>query len=128
MLLKVLKRGVMRQHAVGSWLGGLKDLIMRVLLYVSLINFLLIVATAYNTTLRDTLQVWAPWLSFPVFLGALVLLLLLLMILEYKVVLPSSWSFVNKQQYEHQSPVKEQLDRIEKILENMQNGEKRREE
>lgn len=121
-MLKV-RNGLTKQYNMGSWIGGLKDLIMRVLLYVAIINFVLIVATAYHTTLRETLQVWIPWLTFPMFLGSLVVLLLLVMVLEYKIVLPSTWSFVNRQQYEHKSPIKEQLDRIEKMLADIQKGE-----
>jgi len=108
------------QYKVSGKIGGLKDLLGRTLFYVSIINFILITVTAYSTTLRDTLQMWFPWLNFPIFLGILVVGLLLAMILEYKIVLPSAWAFTNKQQYEHQSLIRKQLDGIEKTLSEIQ--------
>ena len=108
------------QYKVSGKIGGAKDLLGRTLFYVSIINFILITVTAYSTTLRDTLQMWFPWLNFPIFLGILVVGLLLAMILEYKIVLPSAWAFTNKQQYEHQSLIRKQLDGIEKTLSEIQ--------
>ena len=108
--------GFTKQYKISGKIGGFKDLLMRTLFYVSIINFMLIAVTAYHTTLRDTLQAWFSWLSFPIFLGILVVGLLLMMILEYKIVLPSTWVFMNKQQYEHQNLIREQLDKIEKTL------------
>jgi len=113
------------QYKVSGKIGGLKDLLGRTLFYVSIINFILIAVTAYHTTLRDTLLSWFPWLNFSIFLGVLVVGLLLMMILEYKIVLPSTWAFTNKQQYEHQSLIRKQLDGIEKTLSEIQ--EKQRE-
>lgn len=109
-----------KQYKVSSKIGGVKDLLMRTLFYVTAVNFVLIAATAYHTTLRDTLLVWIPWLNFSTFLGVLVVGLLLMMILEYKIVLPSTWAFSNRQQYEHQNLIRKQLDRIEETLEEMQ--------
>jgi len=112
-----------KQYGVSGKIGGAKDLLGRTLFYVSIINFILITVTAYSTTLRDTLQMWFPWLNFPIFLGILVVGLLLAMILEYKIVLPSAWAFTNKQQYEHQSLIRKQLDGIEKTLSEIQKNQ-----
>ena len=108
-----------KQYKVSGKIGGFKDLLGRTLFYVSIVNFILIAATAYHTTLRDIVHTWLPWFNFPVFLGVLVAGLLLMMILEYKVVLPSAWAFSNRQQYEHQNLLRKQLDRIEETLEEM---------
>ena len=109
-----------KQYKASGKIGGAKDLLMRTLFYVSIINFILIAITAYHTTLRDTLLSWFPWLNFPIFLGILVVGLLLLMVLEYKIVLPSSWAFSNRQQYEHQNLIRKQLDKIEETLSEIQ--------
>lgn len=117
-------RSLTKQYKVSGKIGGFKDLLMRTLFYVSIINFILIAVTAYSITLRGTLQSWFPWFNFPIFLTVLVVGLLLMMILEYKVVLPSTWTFTNRQQYEHQNLIRKQLDRIEQTLKKIQDGEK----
>lgn len=111
---------ITRQHNPGYQIGGIKDLLIRVLFYVSGINFVLLAATAYHTTLREPIHQWMPWFTFPMFLGILVVLVSLSMVLEYKLVLPSTMAYLNLQQYKHQNPIKAQLDRIEATLAKMQ--------
>ena len=113
-------KSLTKQYKISGKIGGAKDLLMRTLFYVSIVNFILIAATAYHTTLRDIVNTWLPWFNFPIFLTVLVGGLLLMMILEYKIVLPSTWAFTNRQQYEHQNLIREQLDRIEKTLSEIQ--------
>lgn len=115
---------VTKQHNTGYKIGGLKDLLARVLFYVSGMNFVLLAATAYHTTLREPIHEYVPWFTFPLFLGTMIALVLIAMALEYKLVLPSSMAYANLQMYKHQSLLKKQLDRIEKTLAKMQgNGE-----
>lgn len=109
---------IIKQRAIGPWLGGAKNLLMRTVFYISAINFLLLAVTAYHTTLRPYLPI-----SFWGFLGILVAILVVAMVFEYTIVLPSSMVFLNRQVYKHKNPlvedvleIKEKLERIEAKL------------
>jgi hypothetical protein len=112
---------LIQQRKTGYWIGGAKDLLTRVFFYVTALNFILLAATAYNTTLREPLHEWFPWLTFPLFLAILAIVLAFSMVLEYKLVLPSTIAYLNQQGYKHQNPIREQLDRIENELRNLRN-------
>jgi len=111
---------VVRQYNLGSWLGALKDLFGRTAFYISIGNFVLIAVTAYHTTLRDPILGWLPWFTFPLFMGVVVMLVLLAMILEYKFVVPSSITFINRQVYEHRSLLRRDLEQITERLTEME--------
>jgi len=112
-----------KQHNIGSWVGGLKDIFTRALFYVTAINFLLLAATAYHTTLRDALlERQLAWMTFPVFIGLLLVLILVLMVVEYKLILPSTMAYLNAQVYKHENPIRRQLNRIEETLKALQDG------
>jgi len=109
---------IIKQSEMKPWLGGAKDLLMRTMFYITAINFLLLAATAYHTTLRPYLP-----MSFWGFLAILVGLILIAMVFEYKIVLPSTIAFLNRQVYKHKNPlvedvleIKKKLDRIEAKL------------
>ena len=125
MKVDALKSKLTKQYHISGWVGALKDLFTRVVFYVTALNFVLLAATAYHTTLRETIQSQLPWLTFPVFLGVLVVLVLISMVIEYKIVLPSTIAYLNEQGYKHQNPIRAQLDRIEKMLADMQEREKK---
>lgn len=110
LLLKILK-----QRDVGSQLGGAKELLMRTMFYITAINFLLIAVTAYHTTLR----VYFP-ISFWGFLGILVAIVVIAMVLEYKIILPSSIVFLNTQAYKHKNPLVDDVLEIKKKLESIE--------
>ncbi len=109
-----------RQYNVGGFVGGIKDILTRVILYVSFINFLLLAVTAYHTTLESTLRTWMSWMTLPIFVGILTVLVLISMVIEYKIVLPSTIAYLNLQGYKHQNPIREQLDRVERTLADIQ--------
>jgi type I restriction-modification system DNA methylase subunit len=121
-LNKILSRiwySIIKQYNFGPLIGGIKDIAQYTAFYVTIINFILIAVTAYNTTLRDWILKELPWFSFPIFIVTLVVLVGIAMILEFKFVYPSIWAFRNKQEYTHTSllrkDLKEVLDRLEKL-------------
>lgn len=120
---KSLRSEALRQFQLGPWLGGVKDLSSHTAIYISGLNMLMIAVTAYHTTLREYIQNIAPWFNFGMFLMALFIVVFVLIIMEYKFVLPSTWAFRNMQQYKHEYPIKrdirklsEKLDRLEEII------------
>lgn len=112
-----------RQKRVGRFIGGLKELLARVTFYISILNFLMIIATTYYTTVRHLYSI-----PFWMFFLALAVILVVAMVVEYTIVLPSQIAFLNWQAYTHDNPIRRdlekimaRLDEIEKKLE----GEKR---
>ncbi len=115
-MLKLIKKTLLKQYNIGSAVGGLKDLAIRTMVYVTAINFLLLVVTAYSVTLRDFMIQYLPWINFPMFIGAIIVTILIAMVIEYKFILPSTWGFTNRQQYEHRNPIREDLSEIKERL------------
>jgi len=106
------------QIETGTTLGGILTLLQRCQFYFSLLNFLMILATFYYTTLRHVMPV-----NFVLFLVIMAGLLLALMLIEYVVVYPSLVAFQMNQAYKRNplrkdvEDVKHELEKIKKILE-----------
>lgn len=111
-----LWRKLSRQYNFGPIVGGFKDLASRTMIYVSVLNFILISATAYHTTLKDFIFQYSPWVTFPVYMAFLIIVVLIAMALEYKFIVPSSYTFLNKQEYEHRNLLRRDLRKIMKHL------------
>lgn len=95
------------------WLGELRDMVQRTQTYYALFNAALLLVTAY--TVREvTIKTYAPWLSLPLFFALLVALMLGVMYLDRKLVYPSQVMFHQHLAWKSESPVKKQLDRIER--------------
>jgi len=126
-LIKKLWPFIARQYDVGIWLGAIRDLFSRATFYVSFINFVLIVPTAYNTTLKFYIQQYVPWMSFWIFASICVLLTLLAMTFEQKLVLASSVRWQNRMRAKHYSPeyeiMKIMMKKIGRIEERLGLGE-----
>jgi len=108
-------KGLFKQHRI-SRVGGFKDMLTQTVFYISMINFVLIAVTAYNSTLRAIIIEWIPGFKLWMFFGILIILVLVAMVLEYKYIAPSLYSFRSKQMFEHESKVTDALKRIEKHL------------
>ena len=107
---------LLKQSNHSPLIGALKEVAGHTMFWVSIINFALISATAYNTTIFPIISGVAPWFSFWLFMGLLVFVTLLAMLLEYKFVIPSVLAFRIKQEYKHQSPYRQDLENIQKKL------------
>lgn len=103
---------IIKQYNFGPFLGGLKDMATYTAFYVTILNFTLIAVTAYNTTLREYILSKVPWFSFPLFMAALIVLVLIGMVCEFKFIYPSIWVFRNRQEYTHQSLLRKDLKKI----------------
>ena len=103
------------QKRVSPFLGGLKELFSRVMFYAGIINFILIVVTAYHTSIKDIMPI--PFLAF---FSILIVGLFIAMIFEYIVVLPSSVAFSNRQSYKHDNPIRDDMLKILKKLDNIE--------
>jgi len=107
-----------KQLDVGTHIGGFITLLQRCQFYFSVLNFLMLLATFYYTTLRHVLPI-----GFSVFAVALAFVLVVVMVLEYVIVYPSIVKFQTYQVYirnplvQDVREIKKELDEIRKLLE-----------
>ncbi len=100
-------------------LGAMVDSLYTSLPILSIINFLSILTVLYATT-REWLEVWVPWLTFWIFVSSLGGLTLFTMAVIYKFVLPSVWTFRQKQMFGFESKIASTLEDIDKRLANLE--------
>jgi hypothetical protein len=111
-----LQKYVFQQYNVGPWLGAFKDLSGRALFYMTPINLFMLAATTYHVTAREYIGQFAPWVNFWMFFSGLVFIALCAMVIEFKVIIPSSVSFSNIQSYKHGNLVRQDLETILKEI------------
>jgi len=93
-------------------LGAFVEALYMSLPILSVINFVSIAIVLYSD-IRPYLLEHLPWVQLWMFLLALSSLVFISMLLVYKFVLPSIWTFRGKQMFEHESEVMDSLKRIE---------------
>lgn len=111
-----IDRYIPEQKNTSQYIGGLKELFGRTSFYVTMINFLLLIVTAYYTTIRFIIPI-----SFLVFLTIVIILVCVAMLVEYVVILPSSVVFQNHQAYKHSNPLKDDIKLILNRLDDIEN-------
>ncbi len=104
---------IFRQHNIGNWWGAFAQSIGQVSIFITLLNTLLLIPTAYLTW-------FAPWtqdmgLQIPIMLFILVIFLcgIFVLLAAYKILTPSSFSFWNDQFWRHENHLRHKLDNIE---------------
>ena len=95
------------QKKFSPFWGGIKELLSRAMFYIGIINFILIMITAYHTSIKDIMPV-----PFWIFFMTLTVVLFIVMVFEYVVVLPSSIAFSNRQSYKHDNPLKDDITKV----------------
>lgn len=107
----LLSKQVFRQFNIGIWWGGFRNLLQQA-------NFYFLLITCVSTVIMLNFTVINPWLAdnfgihvpfFAVLIVAMVALLLLLLF-EHKLTMPSYFEYWNNQWYKHGNLLKERLD------------------
>jgi len=101
-------------------IGAMKTLATQTLWYVSVVNFFLIAATAYHTTIGPAITAAAPWFTFPAFIACMISFLLAMMVFEFKFVQGSMYRFASRQSYRHENPIKADMDILKAQLADIQ--------
>lgn len=83
--------------------------------YYGMLNILLLLVTAY-TVREETIHKWLPWMTFPIFLGTVLLVMIAVMVLDHKLIYPSLIAFHQDEAWKHMSPVKSQFDKLDARL------------
>lgn len=89
--------------------GAFKETFIHTAVWLGLLNFALIAITAYWTTLRQFFLVSAPWVKIWMFLGFLVFILVVMMVVEYKFIMPSYYAFRGRQFSQHDATLKDMV-------------------
>ena len=116
---KVIKRiveRVMHQYHVGAGWGAFKNVAGGTTMYVTFINLCLLIPTAYATWFGPLMLSKGVTLPFVVFLGVIVLGIAVMFAFEYKVSIPSMFHFANAQWWEHENPMRKEVDIMEAQL------------
>jgi hypothetical protein len=94
------------------WIGGFKETFSQALWWGTPVNFAMMSATFYYTTLRYVL----PWFNLSMFIGIVIVGAAIIFVVEYKWIVPSIWEFRSKQMEQGESQIIERLERIEKSI------------
>ena len=110
----------MKQRNI-SWIGPLVDSLYTSLPVLSIINFLSIITVLY-TTIQENLMPWAPWLRFWMFATGMCVLVIIMMVLIYKFVLPSLWTFRNNQMHGYESVLMKEVQQLQDEVSQLRNA------
>ena len=91
-MLRRLRSFLVRQRLV-PWVGEAKETLAQAAFWFTPINFVMLGATFYFTTLRYV----APWFTFPMFMTVAIVGVCVIMVMEFKFITPSIWAFRGKQ-------------------------------
>ena len=102
------------------YIGAMKHVFVRTGFYITGINFIMLAMTTYQVVLKDYIQI-----PFWVFFLGLVSVVMVAMVFEFVVMMPSEIAFTNWQSYKHNNPVradlkivKDELEEIKDLLKN----------
>ena len=116
MIMRKLIALLFRQYGIGNWWGAFKNVAAGSSMYVTIINLVLIAVTAYGTTIAPWLQGQGLNIPFITFFGVLFMIVLIIFAFEYKLSIPSQFSFWNDQWWRHNNPIKRKMDKMDKKL------------
>lgn len=102
-------RKLFKQSKPKLWVGGARDMMQRVQSYYGQINALMALATLY-TVREATIQKYAPWASFLVVVGIGFVIMVVLVIVDYKLVYPSQIAFHQHEAYKHRNLIRRDLE------------------
>lgn len=113
----------MKQRNI-PWIGSFVDSLFTCLPFLSIINFAFIAIVLYDT-IQPYLLLHAPWMQLWMFLLILSVVVAAMMVVIYKFVLGSLWTFRGKQMFGFESEI---LDELKKVKEKLEELENRKEE
>ena len=93
------------------YIGAIKNIFSRTTFYISILNFAMLAATSYVVVVKGIIDI--PFWVFLLFISVLVLVA---MVFEYTVMMPSEYAFINWQSYEHNNPIRTDLEEIKEEL------------
>lgn len=115
-----IKTFILRQYSIGNWWGAFRNISTNVMSYVIFLNFILVAPIGYSMAVAPWLEARGVPMPLIVFMGIIMLGILLIFVLEYKLSIPSQYSFWNDQWWRHNNPIKDKMDKMDKRLKAME--------
>ncbi len=112
--MKTWLRTIMAQRNIGKQWGVIAQVAGQASIFVTMISLCLIAVTAYNTTLSGWLIQRGIHIGFWVFAIVLLVFLVVPTVLIWKFALPSYFSSMNEQVYQHDNPIKKDIEKLSK--------------
>ena len=103
---------IIKQKNIGKVWGITAQIAGQVSIFTGMLSLSLIAITAYNTTLSGWLSEKGIYISFWVFALVLIISLLIPAFLIWKFALPSFFSTLNEQAYEHDNPIRRDIEAL----------------
>lgn len=117
--MNISARGILfNQHKPRLMLGLARDMLTRAQSYYGLMNASMMMITVY-TVREGTIKSHLPWMNFMIFFAFIVLMLIVVMIFDYKMVYPSQIAFHQHEAWKHRSPVRKDFEALKLELEDM---------
>ena len=107
-----VKAPIPRQRNI-LWLGAMVDSLYTALPLLSVVNFLAIQAVLYTTVAQYIIPI-IPWFNFGWFISIMVVITVVAMLLVFKFIIPSLWTWRGTQLYGHQSVVMDEIRELRK--------------
>lgn len=107
---------ILKQRNIGTFLGMAKIVIGNVSPYVNWVSLALVGIMSFYTTLSPLFSSWGIQFPFWMFILLLVFIIIVLMIVEWIFVLPSVFGATSIQAWEHENPMREKLESMEKEI------------
>jgi len=108
-----IKNILLKQSRPILWVGAGRDMMMRSQSYYAQTNAAMILLTMY-TVREASFKSYLPWINFPIFFGIIIVIMIFVMLADYKFVYPSQIAFHQHEAYKHRSLIKRDLDKDRK--------------
>jgi len=118
-----VKIPILNKYYGGSYLGGILDTYGRASMIISGIQFMFVVVILYTTSASPYFELYAPWMTFTMYLLISIVSILVLLIITRLLIVPSAYTFYNKQVWTNNNPIRDKLEKLEenqkKIMEKL---------
>jgi len=105
----------MKQTKMPSWFGAIQVQLTNSFFYISLINTVMLSVTLWAAT-GPSIQRVCPWASYWLFILIGIIIVITIMLLDYKFMYPTRQAFLNEQACKHTNPAMELLIVMDKKL------------
>lgn len=105
-----MKINLFKQYNI-KWLGTFINLLFCASPLIGMMVSIMESGTFYGVQ-KSNIHKLAPWMSFPIFLVAVIIIGFIVMYLFYIIVYPAYQAFVNRQAYIHNNPIQKDLAKI----------------
>ena len=114
---------ILDKYYGGSYIGGLIDTYGKAATVVSAVQFLMLIIILYTTSAKPYIEQYVPWLTFPMYLCCAFTGGILMMAIARVFIVPSSYTFFNKQIWGHTNPIRNKLEDMERNQERLERNQ-----